>query len=318
MKSRCGWSAPPGRGDAGRLESHDRRRVLVDHRSVLPAQRHTVRIGAIPQTGPGAGAGDLRRVAPVDLAGGACRDRSGPGALASVGTPRRPCVHRRMGLRRCGVVHRAAVVATRAFADCAGGRTPGARAARLDSADGFVPRAAGHSLAARRRRRRCVTRLCGLRPRGTCRDRDARRRGPAVRAALRHLARRAREHAQSVAAPRGVRRHLRGHLCDPGRIAPDLEAPRRRSLAGAVCPGSRARPLHFQHRAAAAVARWRSGSDCGRRVRHGARGDAGPACHGRWPRPCPGAERPGSGLGDALGACRGRLALGGRDRDLGG
>ena len=65
-------------------------RVLVRYCRLLPAQRHPVRIGAIPQARPRAGAGDLRRLAPLDLRGRACCSReSGLAPWLAIGTPSR-------------------------------------------------------------------------------------------------------------------------------------------------------------------------------------------------------------------------------------
>ena len=159
--SRRGSSASPRIADADRLEPRDRRRVLVRHGGVLPAQRHSVRVGAVPQAGARAGARHVRGTARVDLARRARRLRGGACALAAVGPSRRARVRRRVGAGRRGAVLRAAAVAARAVDDRAGARAAVARAAGVDRLDGS---AAGAHRAARGRRRRPTRCPATLRP----------------------------------------------------------------------------------------------------------------------------------------------------------
>ena len=61
--SRYGSSASPRTADANRLQPRDRRRVLVRHGGVPPAERHSLRVGAVPQAATRAGTRHLRGTA---------------------------------------------------------------------------------------------------------------------------------------------------------------------------------------------------------------------------------------------------------------
>ena len=115
--------------------------------AILPAERHPVRVGAVPQARARAGARDVRGMARLDLAGRARRLRGGACALAAVGPRARARVHRGLGDGRRGAVLRAAVVAARTVRDRPGARPAVARAAGVDRLDAAVcvPRSEQHA-----------------------------------------------------------------------------------------------------------------------------------------------------------------------------